>query len=159
MAKKKQKKTSASNQSAKKSAVDAPKISLSRRNVLRSAGAVGVALAGGTWLHLADKRDRALHDLSAIGAGKPLVVQVHDPSCPMCRQLKRSTETALESMPEVDYRIADLTTRKGKALANQYGEGKVTLLLFNPKGKHLGTVRGVTPVEELRETFERQFRL
>lgn len=43
-------------------------------------------------------------------------------------------------------------------MGQEYGVGKVTLLLFNARGKHVYTVQGVTPKEELAEIFNRFLR-
>jgi len=86
-------------------------------------------------------------------------LQVHDPSCPSCRTLKRTTESVLEQLPEIVYRIADLTTTEGKKISEKYGVGKVTLLLFGPDGKHIGTIQGITPAEELDQSLRQQFRI
>ena len=54
------------------------------------------------------------HDLSVIGNGLPTVVQIHDPNCPLCRQLKKNTETALQKYGDtIQYRIADIGTNQG----------------------------------------------
>jgi len=128
---------------------------LSRRSMLLLLGAAPVALAGGYTIHQYDVNNKTLHDLSIIGEGKPVVVQVHDPSCPSCRRLKGATESALETMPDIVYRIADLTNNEGREIGQRYGVGKVTLLLFDAKGKHVHTIQGVTPKEELITQFER----
>ena len=114
-----------------------------------------LAIVGAVGIHQYDVRAKTLHDLSIIGEGEPVVLQVHDPSCRLCRQLKSSTESALESLPHIHYRIADLTTNKGREIGDRYRVGKVTLLLFDKKGEHVHTVQGVTPADQLKATFER----
>lgn len=135
------------------------KAGVNRRTVLKSAVGIGAAVVIGAGVHAYDVQNKAVHDLSIIGNGKPVVVQVHDPSCDLCRQLKRATETALEASPEIEYRIADLTTKKGEQLAKKYGAKKVTLLLFNDGGEHIDTIQGVTPVDRLKSVFAQQFSL
>lgn len=132
---------------------------LGRRAVLKSSLGIGALIAGGAWIHRHDTIKRQQHDLSAIGAGNPVVLQVHDPSCPSCRALMRSTKAALDDKPAIDYRIADLTTDKGREIGQQYSVGKVTLLLFDKKGDHVGTVQGVRSVDELNNTFNQYFSL
>jgi len=126
----------------------------SRRDLFKYAGIGVLAIAGAVGIHQYDVRAKTLHDLSIVGEGQPVVVQVHDPSCQLCRQLKSSTQTALESLPHIQYRIADLTTTKGREIGQQYRVGKVTLLLFDEKGDHVHTVTGVTPADRLKQTFE-----
>ena len=131
------------------------KPAMSRRNLLLLLGATPVAIAGGYKIHQHDVTSKTLHNLSIIAQGQPVVFQVHEPSCQLCRRLKRSTESALDTMPEIAYRIADLTSAEGREIAQRYGVGKVTLLLFDADGKHVHTVQGVTPKDELITRFER----
>lgn len=131
-------------------------VDVKRRTILKSTAAVGLLIGGGVLIQQYDNNSRDLHDLTGIGNGQPMVVQVHDPSCALCRRLKTNTLEALDQMEEVQYRIADLNSSKGRAMAQEYGVGKVTLLLFNARGKHVGTVQGVTPVDELLDTFEQR---
>ena len=126
-----------------------------RRKLLGGAVLLGAATFGAVALHRHDVTSRELHDLSVIGDGEPVVVQVHDPSCPTCRKLKGSTSVALESVPALRYRIADLTSDEGRALGEAHGVGKVTLLLFDGRGRRVDTVQGLTPVAELEARFAR----
>jgi len=135
-------------------AVSAPR---SRRRALTWIGGLGLASLGAVVLARHDARTRELHDLSVIGDGAPVVVQVHDPSCPMCRRLMGTTRDTLEGMPRIRYRIADLTSADGRTFADGYRVGKVTLLLFDARGRHVDTVQGVTPAETLRRLFEERF--
>lgn len=128
-----------------------------RRTILKSTAAAGVLIGAGVLIQLYDSKSRDLHDLTSIGNGLPVVVQVHDPSCALCRRLKANTLEALDQMEGVQYRIADLTSSKGREMAAKYGAEKVTLLLFDGRGEHVGTVQGVTPVNELLSTFSRRF--
>ena len=135
----------------------ARRFSPSRRAVLRSS-AVAVALGVGGWtLHRHDVGSRRRHDLGAIGRGTPVVVQVHDPSCPSCRRLMCATGTALESFPDVEYRIADLATGPGRAFGSRHGASKVTLLLFDARGRLVDTIEGVRTPEHLRDAFAGAF--
>lgn len=95
-------------------------------------------------------------DLSVIGSGVPVVVQVHDPSCPSCRKLKSNTESALAKVKgELHYRIADLHTRDGRIMANKYHAQKVTLLTFDGDGELLNSHVGIRSVESLESIFNR----
>lgn len=108
-------------------------------------------------IHNYDVNQKALHDLSVIGQGKPVVVQVHDPSCPSCRQLKRATEKAMTSLPGLHYRIADLGKEPGRRLANEHNAGKVTLLLFRADGRRTGRIEGVHSAQELISALSSHF--
>lgn len=128
-----------------------------RRFLMKSGGAAALVLASAGALATYDKRQRTLHDLSAIGDGNPTVVQIHDPSCTVCRSLKSRTSKALEQFEDVNFRLADLTTTEGSKLARQYRVEKITLLLFDAKGDHLQTVEGLRTVEDLSQLFSLQF--
>jgi len=125
--------------------------------VLRSAGALGALLAGGYAIHRHDTTDRRLHDLGVLGNGSPAVVQIHDPSCPLCRRLKGATEKALDGSSHVNYRLADITRADGRALQERHGAPTVTLLLFDGRGRHVDTISGVQSVEALRAAFTERF--
>ena len=118
---------------------------------------LGVPLVGvaGVGVHRHDVKKRALHDLSVLGDGSPAIVQIHDPSCRLCRRLMANTKKALGDRDDITYRIADITQTKGREFQERYGVPHVTLLLFNAKGRHVHTVQGVTPAEELVEHFRR----
>lgn len=128
-----------------------------RRRALTWLGGLGIASLGAVAIARYDSTQRQLHDLGAIGDGGPVVVQVHDPSCPLCRRLMRATRTALESRPDLRYRVADLTTDEGAAFGAQHRAGKVTLLLFDKRGKRIDRVEGVTPVAQLEALFAQRF--
>jgi len=127
---------------------------LGRRRALQWIGGLGLASIGAVAIARHDARTRELHDLSVIGDGTPVVVQVHDPSCPLCRRLMATTRDTLDDMPSIRYRVADLTSEDGRAFGDAHRAGKVTLLLFDRGGDLVGRVEGVTPADSLRRTFE-----
>lgn len=95
--------------------------------------------------------------MTSIGAGKPVVVQIHDTSCPDCRSLKSRSLNVLENQSDILFRIADIATAEGRALQNKYGVQKTTLLLFDAEGKRIDTVIGLQTSEELQNLFARSF--
>lgn len=107
------------------------------------------------WLITNEHTARAESDLSVIGSGTPVAVQIHDHSCPLCQRLKANAETALAEM-EVPpaWRIADINTTKGAEFASQQGVGHVTILLFDAQGNRQEIIQGVTSVSVLRNSFE-----
>lgn len=125
----------------------------SKRRLLQLLIAVPVVGVAGAAIHRHDVKQRELHDLSVLGAGKPTVVQIHDPACALCRRLMANTRAALNERVDVNYRVADVTDREGAAFAKQYNAGNVTLLLFNAKGNRIGTLQGVSSVQELSRQF------
>ncbi len=72
------------------------------------------------------------HNLADIGQGKPVVVQIHDPSCQLCLQLRKNAGAAVDRLNgDILFRVADITTPQGRALQLRYDVGNVTLLLFD----------------------------
>lgn len=126
---------------------------MSRRRMLGLLLGVPIVGVAGVGVHQYDVKKRAMHDLSVLGDGKPLIVQIHDPSCRLCRRLMRNTHEALGDSSDIEYRIADITTPKGREFQQQYDVPNVTLLLFNGRGRHVDTIQGVTPVEALTDRF------
>jgi len=131
-----------------------PKSSLlNRRNAIKALIAVPVAAVAGTAIHRYDVENKDLHKLSAIGQGKPVVVQVHDPSCQLCRRLMKNTKAALKNNPDVVYRVADMTDAEGGSFQRKHNADKVTLVLFDAAGKKVDTLEGVREVNELEARF------
>ncbi|WP_187431524.1 hypothetical protein ROLI_009000 [Roseobacter fucihabitans] len=131
-----------------------------RRDViklLRNGMIATVAVAGGGYFAMGSFRVYAAeHDLSRVGQGKPVVVQVHDPQCPTCTALQKQARKALYGFGECDlvYLIADITTVEGRAFAVRHGVGNVTLLLFDGRGGLQQAVEGLHSRDELDVIFK-----
>ncbi len=99
-------------------------------------------------------------DLSRIGQGGNVVVQVHD------HGLVSST-TLMESLNKVrhDYEgviefvVADLQIPAGRAFAQTHNAEAATLLLFAPDGTRLGVVQGAHEPVVLRRILDQIYRL
>ncbi len=128
-----------------------------RRLFVKSAVALGVLGVAAGAISGYDTKKRELHDLTSIGAGKPVVVQIHDTGCPICRRLKSRASNVLDGQPEIEFRIADIVSAKGRALQEKYGVQKTTLLLFDAEGNLVDTVFGLQTIEELESLFARRF--
>lgn|GEM_PF-610277 len=128
-----------------------------RRLLLRSAAVLGVAGVSAGSLARYDSRKRVLHDLTIIGDGAPAVVQIHDPGCQTCRRLKSRTLVALEDLPHVRFRLADILTGDGKALQDRFNAQTITLLLFEPGGKLVDRIVGLQDIDRLRHRFGQAF--
>ncbi|MEP1768709.1 MAG: hypothetical protein ABJJ53_18980 [Sulfitobacter sp.] len=135
-----------------------------RRRVLNWAGvgvlgAAGVA-AGGAWAVSSFNRSVDERDLTKIGQGVPAVVQIHDPSCPLCNALQRETRKALAGMKDGApvYIIADLTQTEGAVFAQHNNVQHVTLMLFDAQGNRVDTLTGTRTRKELSERFTRLMR-
>ena len=75
-----------------------------RRDVLRILGYSGLGLgvvAGGGW-YFASSLQASIRegDLSRIGNGVPIVVQIHDLQCPQCQALQREAPDALSEFED-----------------------------------------------------------
>jgi hypothetical protein len=155
----KQKKTNKKNSTSETALQKNPITSIKQKRRLFfktsvSLGVFGVAAAA---ISGYETQKKELHDLSVIGAGKPVVVQIHDTSCPICRRLKSRTVNVLDGQSQIEYRIADIVTPKGRALQAKYGVQKTTLLLFDAEGGHVDTVFGLQTLEQLESLFARNF--
>jgi len=128
---------------------------MSRRNAIRALIALPVAGAAGAAIHRYDVQNKDLHDLSLIGQGTAVVVQIHDPACQLCRRLMGNSRKALKGQENVAFRVADITTSDGKSFQQKHRADTVSLLLFNADGERVDTVQGVTPVDELKSRFSR----
>jgi len=133
----------------------------SRRAVLKRLG-IGVAgiltLSGaGVWGVHHVQAIKAEHDLSRLGQGVPVVVQVHDPQCPVCNALQDETRAALGDFGdgEVLYLIANIRTPEGSNFAARHGVPHVTLLLFDGAGRLRETLSGPQEADTLRPAFAR----
>ena len=136
-----------------------PAKKMSRRELLGMAKfyGAGAAIVGlGGW-YFAGKVMAGIHetDLSRLGNGIPAIVQVHDPQCPSCRALQRQTRLALEEFDDgtFEYVIANLDSPEGRAFADQYQAGRVTLILFDGRGKMRNVIQGQRTKGALVDAF------
>ena len=133
----------------------------SRRSVLRLigfgtlgiAGAAGAGYVGHGWY----QDYAAEHDLTRIGQGKPVVVQVHDPTCTICTALQGETRAALRAFGECEmlYLIADIKQDAGFAFQTQHNVPHVTLVLFDGAGEVQQVLSGMRDSQELQAVFAR----
>lgn len=140
-------------QKAKK-ASEANQSTLSRRKFIlipAAVAAIGVAAVG---INAYETNQRELHDLSVIGNGTPTVVQIHDQTCQICMRLKKITKTITNDDDRVQYRIADISSKKGRAFQQQYNQTKTTLLYFDSKGKHVHTTNGLQDADNIQASIE-----
>ena len=115
--------------------------------VIGGTSAVGLTAYKSVW--------ESERDLSVIGNGKPTIVQIHDGSCPSCRELKGNVEVALQGMSDVlQYRVADIDTPEGRKLQRKYEVPHVTLLFFDKSGERKRTLSGVHDADELKKMFK-----
>lgn len=138
-----------------------PKRKLTRRDFLGNSVmySVGVVAVGGAGLYFAKTMSVSAREseLSDIGNGVPTVVQIHDPSCPTCNALLCEAREATCAIGDdkLQFRVANIMTEEGYALAKEHGVGKITLLLFDGDGEKRLTLRGMNEAENLTPAFER----
>ena len=95
------------------------------------------------------------HDLSVVGNGSPTVVQIHDPGCQYCNQLKKNLGKVKGDFKEtVQFKTANIKTKKGRAFADRYRVPHVTLLFFDGRGNQVNMIQGVTPSEDIRVALD-----
>lgn len=129
---------------------------------LAAYGVGGAAVIGGGAVFAMDFRSKLVEqDLSAIGQGTPVILQIHDPQCDLCAQLQRETRRALRSFSEeaVLYRVANIRTQDGAEIQRREGLPHVTLALFDGAGQRQHVITGVTPADELITAFRRHLSL
>lgn len=97
----------------------------------------------------------AEHDLGRVGQGVPVVVQIHDPQCPICTALQKEARKAVKDLDQdMVFLVADITTDTGRQFAVRYGVTHVTLLLFDGEGARKQTLTGPRQSEELLPIFK-----
>lgn len=143
-------------QKKQSTAAPAPAPSPNRRALLRNgliiAGGLGI---GGFFATNMVMATIAEHDLTRVGQGIPMIVQVHDPQCPSCQELQREARAAMKAFDETDlqYAVANITSDTGAAFANAHGAPHITLLLFDGAGNLRNRLNGIRPRAELEAAF------
>ncbi|MEL6172884.1 MAG: hypothetical protein AAFR02_12870, partial [Pseudomonadota bacterium] len=61
--------------------------------------------------------------------------------------------TSFVEHQELIYLVADISTTDGRAFAARYGVPHVTIMMFNERGRHEGTMQGMRQAEELKAAF------
>jgi hypothetical protein len=126
---------------------------INRRNAIKLLIGLPVVGAAGAAIHRYDVQNRGLHDLSVIGQGKSVVVQIHDSACSLCRRLMSNARSALDGNDDILFKVADVTSSDGEAFRQQHHGETVSLILFDAKGRRRGIIRGVQTAEVLKEQF------
>jgi len=94
------------------------------------------------------------HDLSVVGNGTPTLVQIHDPGCQFCNQLKKNVDKVKRDFKDdIQFKTANIKTNKGRIFADKYRVPHVTLLFFDGRGNRVNEIQGVTPPEDIQEAL------
>ncbi|MBI3775019.1 MAG: hypothetical protein HY273_05605 [Gammaproteobacteria bacterium] len=121
---------------------------------------VTALLLGLLWLAVSNLPRGYSRDLSLIGKGKNVVVQVHDHNLVGSIDLMESlNKVRPEYAANVEFVIADLLTPEGKSFAASHNASSVTLLFFAPDGSERGAVKGVQDPAALRNSLGQAFNL
>jgi thioredoxin-related protein len=112
-------------------------------------------------LYFFSNQSKIEHDLSVVGNGRiATVVQIHDPNCQLCNQLKRNVASVQkEFRDKIQFRIANIKTVKGKRFADKYNVPHVTLLFFDKKGNRTNTMQGVSSSKDIHQSLTALSRL
>lgn len=121
---------------------------------------IAIFILGMLWLVVANLPRGYSRDLSQIGKGKNVVVQVHDHNLVGSIDLMESLNTLRpEYAGSVEFVVADLLTPAGQAFASTHNVSAVTLVFFAPDGTQRGTVQGVQELSSLRNSLNEAFNL
>jgi hypothetical protein len=106
------------------------------------------------WMAMEAHNARVRGDLSVIGSGVPVVVQVHDRRNRESRRLHDHVERALARLDgPLEWRVVDANSQQAASLARDYGAGRLTLLLFDGRGEMVRMKHGVESVDALEAVF------
>lgn len=106
------------------------------------------------WFAMEARQARAVADLSVIGSGEPVVVQVHEPGCTGCERLLEQVNEARDRLDErLALRRVNIATSGGRRFADEHGVSQVTLVLFDARGSVVDIKRGVIDADELETAF------
>ncbi len=106
------------------------------------------------WIGMEWRSRSARADISVIGEGRPVIVQVHDRGCPTCRRLLDNVESAHADFGDtIEFRIVDIDSSEGSRFAREHNVSHVTLVLFDGSGEVYRILEGVRSPQELRGVF------
>jgi hypothetical protein len=120
---------------------------------------ISATLAGASALVLLivgfSNNSSGVYDLSRVGNGIPAVVQVHDPNCPICVQLRGNIIAIADDFDnqQLQLLVADLNSDEGRSFAERYNAGFRTLLYFNPAGDLVDLEVGLQSSADLVRRF------
>lgn len=121
---------------------------------------IAIFILGMLWLVVANLPRGYSRDLSLIGQGKNVLVQVHDHNLVGSIDLMESLNTLRpEYAKSVEFVVADLLTPEGRAFAATHNVSAVTLVFFAPDGTQRGAVQGTQDLDALRNSLNEAFNL
>jgi len=121
---------------------------------------VALLMLGLVWLAVSNLPRGYSRDLTQIGKGKNVVVQVHDHNLVGSIDLMESLNKVRPEYAEsVEFVIADLLTPEGQAFATSHNVSSVTLVFFAPDGAERGNIKGAQDSNSLRNSLNQAFNL
>lgn len=122
---------------------------------LAIAAAVLVLALGGGRAYLAMTADD--RDLSVIGSGTPVVVQLFEPTCFACQELDDNLAEAARAYGENDFVTLTLNINgsNGTEMARRYNARQTNLLLFDGRGNLVDRVVTVESPEQISRRIDR----
>ena len=121
---------------------------------------IALLVLGMLWLVVSNLPRGYSRDLTQIGKGKNVVVQVHDHNLVGSIDLMEAlNKVRPEYATSVEFVVADLLTPEGQAFATSHNVSSVTLVFFAPDGTPRGGVKGVQGIDELRNSLNQAFNL
>ena len=100
-----------------------------------------------------------VNDLSLIGKGENVIVQVHDPGWGSCRELKRVVNSLKpEYSGKIRFIETNLNSREGQWFAEYHNVSRVTLVFFKSDGTKISSLSGELDANNLRNVFNRVFK-
>jgi len=121
---------------------------------------IALLMLGLLWLAVSNLPRGYSRDLTQIGKGKNVVVQVHDHNLVGSIDLMESlNKVRPEYAASVEFIVADLVTPEGQAFATRHNVSSVTLVFFAPDGTPRGTVKGAQDTTSLRNSLNQAFNL
>lgn len=121
---------------------------------------VTALLLGLLWLAVSNLPRGYSRDLTLIGKGKNVVVQVHDHNLVGSIDLMETlNKVRPEYVDAVEFVVADLLTPEGQAFATSHDASSVTLVFFAPDGTQRGSIKGAQDVNALRNSLNQAFNL
>ncbi|MDI5935799.1 hypothetical protein [Halomonas kalidii] len=125
-----------------------------RRLVRGTLIALAILAVPAAWLILEERNVRTLADLSVIGSGEPVAVQVFDQRRSASRRLRDNAEQALANIEHPPaWRVVNINTTQGARFAGEHLVDQVTIVLFDEQGRRIDVIRGVASVGDLETAF------
>ena len=140
---------------SKKNIKRKPGLKFNRRSAIRLGVIAALAIPAYLAFSAYSNKQSQLHDISTIGQGKPVLVQVHDPQCGQCRQLLSSVYAVIDEFPEIEFRVVNLRTDQGYKFSTKHEVSKITLVYFNEQGRKKDIVVGLQEQAEVRSFLNR----